>query len=602
MGQQQGDDPPTRAARLSYLEGAVSVQPAGIDAWTAAAFNRPLTDGDELWSDRGSRAEIDLGAASLRISASTLVSLLDLSDETVQLRVSAGKANITLRDLDPAASFEIDAPNAAVSLMQPGDYRIVVDSAGSTTVTLREGEAQVLTSAGQTLILQAGQGARFAANGVADVASVGPADEFDGWCAQRERRWARAQDTSQYVAGDVVGAQDLADQGEWRDEPEYGAVWYPSEVAADWAPYGSGEWVWVTPWGWSWVDSAPWGFAPFHYGRWAYLGQRWAWVPPPTSRRPIYAPALVAWIAPQAGGVAPAAGAVPVVGWLPLAPGEVYVPGYRVSPSYLQNVNVNNTAIANPSAITSVYQNPALQRRYANRDVPHALTVVAQGSFASGRPIAGRILAPQPSWQAAIATPRAPAIAPSRQSVLGPAAPMPVKRPPIALVNRAVIARHEPPSPPPPFERQLTAIRANGTRALPPTQLQRLGGADSARANVVVSPAPPSAPGVPVAPVAPATPRSTPIDRRVIPERAPQYHPPQQSLPAVSSPPIGPSQSLAPAPPPAAPGLPGPVREVEAPAAPPPSPPPPAPAQSEVKPRQAPPLERGEGRKVEPPP
>src|ERR1700691_3974753 len=53
-------DPPTRAARLSYVEGAVSVQPAGVDEWTVASINRPLTSGDQLWSDRGSRAEIDL--------------------------------------------------------------------------------------------------------------------------------------------------------------------------------------------------------------------------------------------------------------------------------------------------------------------------------------------------------------------------------------------------------------------------------------------------------------------------------------------------------------------------------------------------------------
>jgi hypothetical protein len=28
----------------------------------------------------------------------------------------------------------------------------------------------------------------------------------------------------------------------------------------------------MSPWGWTWVDNAPWGFAPFHYGRWVGAG------------------------------------------------------------------------------------------------------------------------------------------------------------------------------------------------------------------------------------------------------------------------------------------------------------------------------------------
>ena len=33
------------------------------------------------------------------------------------------------------------------------------------------------------------------------------------------------------------------------------------------------SWVWLRPWGWTWVDDAPWGFAPFHYGRWLWWGE-----------------------------------------------------------------------------------------------------------------------------------------------------------------------------------------------------------------------------------------------------------------------------------------------------------------------------------------
>jgi hypothetical protein len=588
-------DPPTRAARLSYVEGAVSVQPVGVEDWTAAQINRPLTSGDQLWSDRGSRAEIDLGGAILSVADSSFVALLDLGAGAVRLRVSAGRANIALRDSDPDSSFEIDAPNAAVSLVRPGSYRIAVDSAGNTTVAMRDGQAQIISSAGQSVILRGGQGAQFGPNGAVEVAPLGPADDFDRWCARRAQRWMADQGATQYVSSDVVGSQDLADNGEWSDEPDYGYVWYP-QVTPDWAPYRYGRWLWITPWGWTWVDNAAWGYAPFHYGRWAYLRQRWAWVPAPPGGHAVYAPALVAWM----GGAGAAA-----VGWLPLAPGEVYLPDHRVSARYLQDVNRSNTRIVDNSYITGVYQNPALQRRYANRDAPRALSVVSQSSFASGQPIAARVIAPPPQWSAAAATPRPPAIAPSLQSVLGAGGQTPVKQPPIAFVNRPVLARHEPPPTPP---RSAPAPHAApgtpGTPATPATPV------------TVVTPQMPVTPVTDVpaantnatrlAPAATATPapsRSTPIDRRVIPERSPQYQPPAQSLPSVQSHPSRPSQPGAQ--PQAGPGLPvGPTREVESFAPPPPPPPPapaPAPAAPQVKAKPAPQVERPEGRKVEPP-
>ncbi|MFO1296524.1 MAG: DUF6600 domain-containing protein [Rubrivivax sp.] len=78
--------------------------------------------------------------------------------------------------------------------------------------------------------------------------------------------------------------------------PDYGAIWYPSTVTAGWAPYRYGRWAWVRPWGWTWVDEAPWGFAPFHYGRWVHWHGRWCWAPGGYVQRPVYAPALVAWV------------------------------------------------------------------------------------------------------------------------------------------------------------------------------------------------------------------------------------------------------------------------------------------------------------------
>src|SRR5262249_13653444 len=156
------------------------------------------------------------------------------------------------------------------------------------------------------------------------------------------------------VSPDTVGWQDLDDNGDWRNVPEYGNVWVPREVPAGWAPYHNGHWAWIEPWGWTWVDDAPWGFAPFHYGRWAYVGNSWAWVPGPPAVRPVYAPALVAWVGGSNFSVGVSfGGGGGGIGWFPLGPREVYVPSYQSSPTYVNRVNTTNTVINNVN-ITNV--------------------------------------------------------------------------------------------------------------------------------------------------------------------------------------------------------------------------------------------------------
>ena len=336
-------DPPTRAARLSYVEGAVSVQPAGIDDWTAATINRPLTGGDQLWSDRGSRAEIDFGTATVSIADSTSLALLNLGDRR-RAAASSAPAPPTSRCANwiAAAAFEIDAPNASVSLVRPGSYRIGVDGAGNTTVAIRSGQVQVVTSAGQSVILRGGQGAQFASGGDVDVATVAAADDFDRWCAQREQRWTHNQGVAQYVSSDVVGAQELDNYGDWSQDPDYGYVWYPTAVAVDWAPYRYGRWLWM---------SRP-GAGP---GSTMHPGAMRRFT---TGAGPI-GPTLGLGAGPaaQPRHLCPGTGGLdgwirrssPNVGWLPLAPGEVYLPAYRVSPRYLNTSTPATSASSTPA-------------------------------------------------------------------------------------------------------------------------------------------------------------------------------------------------------------------------------------------------------------
>jgi hypothetical protein len=250
----------------------------------------------------------------------------------------------------------------------------------------------------------------------------------------------------------------------------------PTAVVVGWVTYRFGHWVWISPWGWTRVDAARWGYAPFHYGRWVQWNNAWCWVPGPRHVRPVYAPAMVAWVGgPPVGGSA-AWGSD--VGWFPLGPREVYVPAYRVSPIYVRNVNVTNTNI-NATYVTNIYQRTVTPTHYVNNR-PAAVTAVPQNIFISAQPVGGHAVSLPPAVLAgALVTGAPPAIAPIRQSVLGLNEGRNIARPPASLAQRPVLVRTPPPRAPAPFERQLQAMQTNGGRPLAAAEIAQLQPATS---------------------------------------------------------------------------------------------------------------------------
>jgi hypothetical protein len=123
-------DPPDRIGRLSLVIGPVSFRPATLDEWAEAVPNYPLTSGDTLWTDRAARAEVQVGSATARLGADTSFGVLDLDDRIAQFRVTQGSVALTVDDVS-GDSFEVDTPNGAVSLAQPGFYRIDVNEAAT---------------------------------------------------------------------------------------------------------------------------------------------------------------------------------------------------------------------------------------------------------------------------------------------------------------------------------------------------------------------------------------------------------------------------------------------------------------------------------------
>jgi hypothetical protein len=353
-------DPPSRVARLGYLSGVVDFSPGGENDWMQATLNRPLTTGDRLWTDAGSRAEIEIGGAVIRMNAGTSVAMLNLDDRIVQLQLTQGALSVRVRRLEPGQVVEIDTPNLALMLRQQGAFRIEVDpGADATTVFVRNGRAEVYGE-GLSYVINSRQAYRFTGTGLSDVQAVFalPADGFERWASDRDRAFDLSV-SARYVSPYVIGYQDLDAYGTWRIDATYGHVWFPNQVVIGWAPYRDGHWVWLDPWGWTWVDDAPWGFAVTHYGRWTHLQGRWGWVPGPVRARAYYAPALVVFLGGVNFQIAISSGIVGGVAWFPLAPREIYFPSYSVSRGYFENVNLSNTVI-NTTVINNYYYNPSL--------------------------------------------------------------------------------------------------------------------------------------------------------------------------------------------------------------------------------------------------
>jgi hypothetical protein len=381
------DDLPGRVGRVADFGGELFLAPQDKpDQWVPIGINYPVTGGDNLWVGNDGRAEIDFGSGQFRLAGDTNLHVSRLDDREFALFVAQGRVNVRVRVLEPGETARIDTPNTQVVLTRPGLYRVdVSNDREHTELSVREGEANVLTAGavqqvlpGQTAVTD-GAEPRFASvsNGVGT-------DGFDSWAASRDRRYDRGR-AGNYVSPQMVGAADLDQYGTWSQTPEYGAVWYPSDVGADWAPYRNGYWTEVGAWGPTWVDYAPWGYAPFHYGRWAHVGGRWGWCPGAYVARPLWAPALVGWAGGSGWSLSVSAGA-PVYGWVPLAWGEPYRPWWgRCSNGCWERYN-------RPYAVNVAVRQNSPPTRYVNWNAPGGITAVAGSALIMRQPVQANLV------------------------------------------------------------------------------------------------------------------------------------------------------------------------------------------------------------------
>ncbi len=376
------DDPPSEAGRISYISGNVSVQAVTSDDWGQAYPNLPVGPGDRIFTDSDGRAEIQVGQTYIRVGPNSDVTLVDDSTFNIHVGIAQGSIRLHSFGLWPRQLLDVSTPNGNAEFANSGDLRIDVLPNDGATVFTNLGQFADITAAGDfRQELDYGQSLELAGSNPVYPQWLQPAglDDLDSWSQQRDQQLARVV-SFQYVSPDIPGAADLDAHGDWQPQTEYGAVWFPRDVPADWQPYHYGHWIDRQPWGWVWVEDESWGYAPFHYGRWVSYNGRWGWVPGPVNARPVWSPALVVF----AGGVH-FGGDASLSVWFPLGPGEAYRPWYRCSPRYIDQVNITNIREAPRVHVQNTYVNVVNVTNITYINQAHGATAMRRDDFASGR-------------------------------------------------------------------------------------------------------------------------------------------------------------------------------------------------------------------------
>ncbi len=375
-------DPPTVVGRLSLIEGAASIRHSYDQQWAAGGINYPVIAGDAVWADQGSRAEVQFGAAEARLDQASELDIDRLDDGGAALRVPQGVVNLTVRYVPPGG-IQLLTSVGQLAILRPGEYHIDSGRQGGPPTQLLlgvlTGEATFSGMRG-VVDLRSGQGAMVPPDqSVMTVVAIYPTP-FDQWAENRAGQLMATQSEA-YISPEMTGYQDLGAYGEWQPVPDYGMAWFPTQVEIGWAPYRHGHWDYVRPWGWTWIDEAPWGFAPFHYGRWAEFDGRWGWIPGERRERPYYAPALVAFVGGMPGERMGAG-----IGWVPLGPREVFHPYYDHSDHYLLVINRAHFHDEHEFREREAqWHGPdARMDNFANH---RAVTNVSAGTFSGGQPV-----------------------------------------------------------------------------------------------------------------------------------------------------------------------------------------------------------------------
>ena len=558
------DDPPAQAGRLSLVSGTVSIQQVGSDDWGQAVPNLPLGPGDRIFTDVDGRAEIQIGQTYIRVGPNSDVSFVADTPHGISIGLAQGVVHLRTFGLWPGQRVYVNTPSGTGSVDSAGEeLRVDVLPDEGAAIFTNLGAQAFAGGPGYGSTLYPGQCLELVGSNPVYPQWLQPADwdDLDTWSQRRDQQIIHAA-SNRYMSPEIPGGDELDANGTWLPGTDYGPIWFPNNVPADWTPYHYGHWVNHDPWGWVWVEDESWGYAPFHYGRWVSFEGRWGWVPGPHDAHPVWSPALVVF----AGGIHFGGGAVSA--WFPLGPGEPYRPWYHASPRYIDEINRSNIGESRLVHVQTTYVNlNVVNVTYVNRTI--AVSAMNHDDFAAGRSARSTAIVVDRRQFDHVQVLDRPEVQPVRQpvAVRPPVRPVPVRAERPVLINEnGKLTSAKPGAPPmePPVKAAppVRALPGRTVVAAPPAARPSPAPGPAAKptVNPMVEPMAKPVPPPTARPVAP--PVNQPMARPV---------PPPYTPPAAKPVPPPVEKQFSPPPPPAAKPTPPPAAR---PFTPPPTPPP----------------------------
>jgi hypothetical protein len=295
----RADDAPAahRVARLSFLQGDVTVDHLDNTAGDPAQINMPLAEGARLTTGEDGQAEVEFEDGSVvRLTPNSSLGLNILSVDPAenfhtQVTVLHGLVYAELR-ASSKYLYIVDAGGELISPVANATVRINLDQPPA-TVSVFDGSVQVEHSstpeadgykkdvrAGESLTGDASDSSQYSVS-----QNVEP-DSWDEWNRARDQAAAdaalnRTTARDSYAGDQGYGWSDLDANGSWYHVPGQGQVWQPTIAEdADFDPYGYGSWVAYPGAGYVWASGYTWGWTPFHCGCWSYWNSfGWGWSP-----------------------------------------------------------------------------------------------------------------------------------------------------------------------------------------------------------------------------------------------------------------------------------------------------------------------------------
>jgi len=179
-----------RIARVQYISGEVSTAPEATNQWSTARLNQNLVAPQYIWTGKESRTEINVGDGFIRMNSEASVTLTTINRSTVRIGLNQGEVSLTVPHLFPGEIYEIDTPNATLTVTKSGTYLVQVHpEQDRTAVTARRG-AIVATGSGSAVTVDSGKQVVFLDRQSLQhtVMNAPPKSGFEDWAGVRDQR------------------------------------------------------------------------------------------------------------------------------------------------------------------------------------------------------------------------------------------------------------------------------------------------------------------------------------------------------------------------------------------------------------------------------